>query len=56
MRIIKKQSKTTYKLKSGKEGHYYNYFLEADNGKRIQIKCSFIGDISRLDMISEYER
>ena len=57
MKIIKKQSKQTYKSKkSGNECHYYNYWLQLDNGKRIQIKCAFTDDIKVLDTISEYER
>lgn len=57
MRIIKKQSAQTYKSKkSGKEAHYYNYFLEFDNGKRIQIKTAFADDVKLLDLVSVYER
>lgn len=57
MKLIKKQSKQTYvNSKSGKEAHYYNYFLEIDNGKRIQIKASYKDDVKLLDLLSIYER
>ena len=56
MKIIKKQSKQVYKNSKGQEKHYYNYFLECENGKRIQIKCCFTNDLARLDMVAEYER
>lgn len=57
MKLIKKQSKQTYvNSKTGKESHYYNYFLEVDNGKRIQIKASYKDDVKLLDLISTYER
>lgn len=54
MKVIKKQSKTTYETKEGKENHYYNYFLVLDNGKSIAIRPSFSKDYARLDTISEY--
>lgn len=57
MRFIKKKSKQTYtSSKSGKECHYYNYFIESDNGKRIQIKAAYQDDMKLLDMIAVYER
>lgn len=57
MKLIKKQSKQTYKNeKTGKEKHFYNYWLQFDNGKRIQIKCVFDKDRSLLDFGSEYEK
>lgn len=57
MRLIKKQSKQTYVSdKTGKERHFYNFFIEADNGKRIQIKTVFADDVKALDMLAVYER
>lgn len=56
VRLLKKQSKQTYKNKNGKEVHFYNYYLESDNGKRIQIKCAFKEQTQLLDMIADYER
>ena len=56
MKVVKKQSPKTYQDKNKKEHHYYNYFLQCDNGKRILIKPVNKDDYSRLDMISEYER
>ena len=41
MKLIKVQAKKTYVGKDGKEHHYYNYFVEMANGKRIQIKCAY---------------
>ena len=38
MKVVKKQSPKTYQDKNKKEHHYYNYFLQCDNGKRILIK------------------
>lgn len=55
MKLIKKQSKQTYKDKNGKERHYYNYYLVTDNNKSIQVKCAFAKDIYKLDMISNYD-
>ena len=56
-KLIKKQSKKTYKNKAGKEVHYYNYYIVVDNGTSIQIKASFPSkDNARLDCISTYER
>lgn len=53
-RLIKTKSKQTYKGKDGKEHNYYNYWLEFENGKRIQIKAVFTQDNSRLDMVADY--
>lgn len=48
MRIIKKQSKQL-----NKKGYpYQNYFLELDNGTKIQIRCAFFDDLKKLDLIS----
>lgn len=55
MRIIKRKSKQTYKNSKGVEKHFYNYFVENDNGKRIQIKPAFSTDSKSLDMIATYE-
>lgn len=56
MKIIKKQSKEMYKNKNGKEVHYYNYYVQLENGKRIQIKCAFQDDYRALDCVAEYVR
>lgn len=57
MRLIKRQSKQTYVSKqNGKEYHYYNYFLELENGKRVQVRVSFARDIAILDAVAVYER
>ena len=53
-KLLKVRSKQTYKGKDGKERHYYNYFLELDNGKRYQIKPSFEKDLAVLDALAEY--
>lgn len=55
MRLIKRQSKQTYTNKNKETKHYYNYFLELDNGKRIQIKPSFVDDKRTLDAVAEFE-
>lgn len=55
MKLVKKQSKQTYKNKEGKEVHYYNFFIQLENGKRIQIKPAFKDDARSLDVLSEYE-
>lgn len=55
IKIIKKQSKQTYKNKEGKEVHYYNYFIQCENGKRIQVKPAFKDDSKAIDVIAEYE-
>lgn len=54
MKVIKVQSSKTYKNKEGKELHYYNFYLQFDNGKRIAIRCVNVDDIKRLDMVAEY--
>lgn len=57
MTLIKKQSKKTYKSeKTGKDVHYYNFFLELDNGKRVQIKPAFNQDTRTLDAIAKLEK
>lgn len=57
MRLLKVKSKQTYVSdKTGKERHFYNYFLEAENGKRIQIKPCFSDDVKALDVLAVYER
>lgn len=55
MRLVKRQSKQTYQDKNKQTKHYYNYFLELDNKKRIQIKPSFVDDKRTLDAVAEYE-
>lgn len=55
MKLLKKQSKQTYKNDKGKECHYYNYFLVLENGKRIQVKPAFKQDTRALDCVAEYE-
>ena len=37
-----------------KEFHYYNYYLECDNGKRILIRAVLDDDKARLDMVATY--
>lgn len=55
MRVIKVKSKKTYTNKeTKKEFHYYNYYLECDNGKRILIKAVLEDDKARLDMVATY--
>ena len=57
MKLVKKQSKQTYvSNKDGKEHHYYNYFLENEDGRRIQVKCVYKDDVKILDFLSTYER
>lgn len=56
MKILKIKSKQTYKNKEGKECHYYNYAIQLENGKRVQIKPSFSRDYLVLDTISELVR
>lgn len=56
MELIKKQSKQTYVDENNKTHHYHNYFLQCDNGKRIQIKPVFKDDKRCLDFIAKYER
>lgn len=55
IKLLKKQSKQKYKNKEGKEVHYYNYFIVAENGKRIQVKPAFRDDQKALDVLAEYE-
>lgn len=55
-KVIKRQSKGTYTNKEGKEVHYYNYYLQTENGKRIQIDAHFKDDVKKLDFIAEFER
>lgn len=56
IKLIKKQGKKLYKNKEGKECHFYNYYLQLENGKRIQIKAAFDEDFVILDAICEYVR
>lgn len=56
MKLVKRQSKKTYKGKDGVERHYYNYYLETDNGKRVAIRPVNNDDFGKLDMVAEYER
>lgn len=51
--LQKRQSKLTYKNKSGTESHYYNYFVGLNN-RFIQIKCAYMVDYSKLDMLAVY--
>lgn len=55
MKLIKKQSKQTYTNKNKETKHYYNYFLQFDNGKRVQVKPAFKDDTRTLDAVAEYE-
>jgi len=55
MKVIKKQGKE-YKGKNGKTYHYYNYYLQFDNGLRVCIKTISVDDLKKLDAIAEYER
>lgn len=54
MKLIKRQSKQTFE-KNGKKKHYYNFFIEFDNGKRVQIKANFKDDTRLLDFGAEFE-
>ena len=56
IKLIKKQGKKTYKNKEGQDCHFYNYYLQLENGKRIQIKAAFDEDFVILDAICEYVR
>lgn len=56
MKIIKRKSKNTYVNEKKETRHYYNYFIEFDNGKRIMFKPINNDDYRRLDMVAEYER
>lgn len=54
-RLIKRQSKQTFKSKKdGKEKHYYNFYMITDNKKSIQIKCYNNEDVRILDALSDY--
>lgn len=55
MKLIKKQSKKTYKNKEGKEVHYYNFILCDDDGREIYIKPCFDKDYNILNFLSIYE-
>lgn len=55
MRVIKKKAKATYKNKDGKERHYYNYYLEFDNGCRVAIRTFDVADLKKLDAICVFE-
>lgn len=54
--IIKRQAKKTYTTKDGKERHFYNYYVQLENGKRVQVKCAFDDDYRVLDAVAKYER
>lgn len=54
MQILKIRSKKTYTGSDGKEHNYYNYYLELDNGNRIQIKAAYKDDYAKLDTIAQY--
>lgn len=54
MKVIKYQSKKTYKGKDDKTYHYYGYQLVTDNGQQIGIRCFNKEDYDRLDMVAEY--
>lgn len=54
MKLVKKQSKQTYE-KNGKKKHFYNYFLQLENGKRIQVKPAFKDDVKLFDYVAEFE-
>ena len=54
MLVLKVKSKNTYTGKDGREHHYYNYYLQCDNGKRLQIKPVYDQDFARLDMVASY--
>lgn len=55
LKLIKKQSKKTYKNNKGEEKHYYNFFLRTDEGKEIAIRACFPDkDNHVLDFLSEY--
>lgn len=53
-RLIKRQSSKTYTNSNGVEKHYYNFFLEFENGKIVQIKPAFVQDTRVLDFFSEF--
>lgn len=53
MKLIKKQG-AEYTNEKKEKKHYYNYFIELDNGKRVQIKPAFKDDKRTLDAVAEY--
>lgn len=54
-KIIKRQSKQTFKSKKdNKEKHYYNFYLITASNKSIQIKTFNNDDIRVLDALSDY--
>jgi hypothetical protein len=53
MKIIKIISKQTYTGKNGKQYHYNNYAIVLPNGRKIQIKPSFVNDYAMLDAVAE---
>lgn len=53
MKIIKVISNQTYKGKNGKTYHYNNYSIVLENGKKIQIRPSFVKDYNTLDAVAE---
>lgn len=54
MKVVKYQSKKTYKGSDDKTYHYYGYQLVCDNGQKIGIRCFTKEDYDRLDMVAEY--
>lgn len=56
MKLIRKQSKTTFKSKEGKEYKGTNYFIVTEEGKKILIKPVFKEDYSILNFLSTYEK
>ena len=56
IKLVKKQAKKVYKGKDGKERHYWNYYLVAENGKRLAIRTFKPEDMVILDCWCEYER
>lgn len=53
MKIIKVISEQTYTGKDGKKYHYNNYSIVLENGKKIQIRPSFMKDYNTLDAVAE---
>lgn len=53
MKIIKVISEQTYVGKDKKTYHYNNYSIVLDNGKKIQIRPTFVKDYNTLDAIAE---
>lgn len=57
MQLIKRKSSKIYvNSETKKECHYYNYYLETDNGKRVLIKPVKVEDFARLDMVAKLEK